>query len=186
MPRPNTPEIYALIGASATGKTTLFRSLRSCDPPNVAFAPEAARLYYEQHLVSKKDRPSYENQIQIQAKFLEILQAAIAEEKDTIITDCSPLSSVYYAMLGDDQEKVAKLTNNIREYLPLYTLFLLLNPADIDYQYDPNDPVRQETNEERLQVHQNILSVLESLALPFLLISGSVEERVAKITQLIR
>jgi nicotinamide riboside kinase len=185
MPKERGQEVYALTGASATGKTTLFEKIRELNP-NYSFAEEAARIFYQENDVPKLERSSFTNQARIQAQYLQELNVAVSKGKFVTITDSSPLSSVVYAMLGNNKETTEKLIANTTDSLSLYTLFLLLNPDDIDYHHDPADPIRTETEKERQQVHQNLLSILTSLGLPYEMISGTVEERINKINQLIR
>lgn len=179
------PLIYALTGTSASGKTTLFDRLRTDGMPDCTFVAESARTYYQNHSVLREHRSSFENQSAIQRQFIDDLADAVSQGASTVISDSSIVSCIVYAMLGNDSETVQRLTDDSIEHLRGITLFLLLNPDDIDYHYDDSDAIRTESAAVRLQVHAHLLTVLTSLNLPFREIRGTIDERMQAIKSIL-
>lgn len=173
--------IYALTGTSASGKTTLFDRLRTDGIPDCTFVTESARTYYQNNSVPREHRSSFENQSAIQRQFNADLANALSQATRTVVSDSSILSCIVYAMLGGDQETVKRLTDDSIEHLRGVTLFLLLDPDDIDYHYDDLDAIRTESAAVRLQVHTHLLQALTVLNLPFREIRGTIDERMQMI-----
>jgi dephospho-CoA kinase len=71
MSKENGQGIYALTGASATGKSTLLERFRELNP-EYGLVEEAARKYYAEHVIPKAERGSYENQSRIQSAYLKV------------------------------------------------------------------------------------------------------------------
>ncbi|MFS8160425.1 MAG: AAA family ATPase [Candidatus Roizmanbacteria bacterium] len=101
-----------------------------------------------------------------------------------VLADSSPLTAVAYAALGDP-EKVLALYARIEPWLQGIACFLLTNTEDIPYVYDPNDPVRQESPDQRIAVHNHIRDYIKLSGRPLQHISGTVEERVRQIDAVI-
>lgn len=175
--------VFALTGTSSSGKTTLFDALRDSGL-QATFVEEAARKYYQEHNVPKELRGTYENHLNIQALYLQELEEAMTQGKD-VISDSSLLSGLAYGMERSSPKILEKIKQDVEERLDLYTLFLLLNPDDINYLFDPSDPIRKETPEQRLQVHQNLVELLIHYGLPYEEISGNIEARVETVLKLI-
>ncbi|MBI4252800.1 AAA family ATPase [Candidatus Uhrbacteria bacterium] len=179
------PLIYSLVGTSASGKTTLFDSIRAEAVPDCSFVAESARTYYQTYDIPLEQRSSFENQSTLQRHFIADLADAVSSGARTVISDSSLISCIVYAMLGQDTEAVRRLTDGSIEHLRDVTLFLLLNPDDIDYQFDDTDAVRTESAAMRIQVHAHLLTVLTALNLPFREISGTIDERIAAVKKIL-
>ena len=181
----HNPKIYTLVGACASGKTTLFEKLQKINK-DYSFAPEAARMFFEENKIPKKERYTFHTQVKIQDKCLKELEKAIKKRKSIIIADSSIIDPAAYAMLSEDQQMAKKLLDNVINQLSIYDLFLLLDIKDINYKHNSSDSLRTESEDQRSKVHNNLLKIIISLKLPYKIISGSVDERVKKIHQIIK
>ncbi len=175
------PTIYALTGTGASGKTTLFDELRRIHGHIHGFVPESARLYYQENEVPKEHRYLYDNQAALLKRFIDDLDRVVERNHEIIFTDSSALSCLVYAMLGSDEGTTKKLAEHIVPHLSRYTLFLLLDPSNINYTQDPEDPIRVETENQRTRIHEHLLSVLDTYSLPRRIISGTLDERIKQI-----
>lgn len=173
----------ALVGASCTGKTSLFDTYRqqyAGQSPRVTFVSEAAREYFQTH--SLPDRFTQEVQRDIQLLMLKNEEAAPKENCDIILCDSSTIDPAIYTLAFGDSEGAEALISQINFWLPTYTKFLLLNPADVPFE---NDEVRNESEKDRENIHQTFIKLFTEKNIPYEVLSGSLEERVAKLHEYI-
>ncbi len=173
------PAVYVLTGACSTGKTSLLEHYKA--EPSIVTVEEAAREFYAQNVVPVEQRSSLANQENMQDFYIARYETARSSDVDTIVCDSSPLSSVAYAGLKSQVASRNLLERIESTWMPQVTEFLLLDPRDISYELDPADAIRKETPEQRLAVQAILLSVLTKTGVPFTLISGDLEQRIAQI-----
>lgn len=178
-----TARKIAFVGTSCVGKTTLLEELgrRLATNPQIAIVPEAARIFFTAN-PNTTERFGRKAQGQIQLIALQQEKEAYNTEAKVILCDRSVINAVVYLRTHGDKGGAAELLDRISFWLPTYTTFLLLNPADIPYK---TDNVRQETEELRQSFHQAYLDFFEECGIPYELLSGSLEERIARVDEII-
>lgn len=168
----------SLVGASSTGKTTLLRLLEKqhMDKGDIAFVHEGARQ------ILSEQAPSEPFTLSVQERILErvLENEKLAEAKNPrlIVTDTSALEVMFYTKVAGDEKGAAMLHQKLKDYIPSYTKFLLLNPHDVPFL---NDEVRQESKETRDRIHDMLLAFYQENNLPYEIISGTIEERQKKL-----
>lgn len=173
------PIKIAFIGTSCIGKTTLLNHFRTTDLGlRVTIVDEAARDFFQENDVP--DRFSAETQKRVQALALTREREAHANlpPPDIILCDRSVIDAVAYVKATGDEKGALQLLSDVQFWLSTYTHFLLLDPADIPYE---QDEIRQEDPETRMRFHQAFLDFFAETEIPCELLSGTVEERVARI-----
>ena len=177
------PEKYAFVGAACVGKTTLLEKLRTefATRPDVAFIEESAREYFTANPTPIDQVFSFETQKRLQDMIIEREKEAHTTNPIIIFCDRSVLDSPAHVEAMGDIEGGEKLLENVRFWLPTYKLFLLLDPSDIPYR---QDEVRRESEDTRNMIHQIFQEFLIRNQIPFQLLSGTIEGRVAQIKEL--
>ena len=179
------PKKYALVGTSCVGKTTLLSRtkafLNANDPRlKVAIVPEAARIYFSQRSASNPF--SYLHQKNIQDLVKEFEDQAEKTFPDIILCDRSVIDAVAYVKATDDEKGYKALVENVSQWLLTYTHFFLLDPRGVPYE---TDDIRKENLQTREKFHKGFLDVFLSYPLPYSFISGTLDERLNKIVQII-
>lgn len=174
---------FAFVGTSCIGKTTILDHYRQrySDNPNVVFVEEAARVFFTEN-PSITDRFSVEAQGQVQALALQNEQVAHSSGATVIFCDRSVIDAVAYVRANGDKEGSEELLQRVTFWLPTYHKFLLLDPADIPY---ATDDIRQEDEVTRQQFHSAFVELFEEKQIPYELLSGTVDERMARIDELL-
>lgn len=179
------PSVYVLTGACSTGKTTILNHYKQAGDSSIVTVDEAAREYYEQNAIPDVERGSLANQEKIQDFYIAKYEAARRAGVQKVLGDSSPLSSAAYAGVRSEEAK-AYLFDRIRNtWMPTVTRFLLLEESDIDYAFDPDDPVRRESPEQRQMVHHILTSLLIEAKAPYTVISGNITERLEAVNQIL-
>lgn len=178
------PIKVAFVGTSCIGKTTLvdeYRQRFSGNSSYGAVVEEAARTFFTQN-PDVTDRFSAEAQGQVQALALRSEQDAHNTGARVILCDRSVIDAVVYVRANGDREGADRLLKGVEFWLPTYHRFLLLDPADVPYQIDD---VRQEDEQVRQGFHNAFLEFFQESGIPFELLSGTVEERITRVDQII-
>jgi len=178
------PIKVAFVGTMSTGKTTIWEHYQQkfSGDPTVAFVEEAARRYFTDnpHIV---DRFAKEPQGKIQQLALDDEQKAHGSGAGIIICDRAVIDAVGYVRAHGDKEGSEELLKRVEFWLPTYDKFLLLNPADVPF---VADEVRKEDEEKlRQQIHNTFVELFEETGIPFELLSGSLEERIARVDKIL-
>jgi nicotinamide riboside kinase len=173
----------ALVGGSATGKTTLLDRLEEeyKDNPDVVFVHESARQFFVEH-------PEEINfSLSVQERILDLVIAneriAIEKQPKLIVTDTSALEVVFYTRVHGDEKGATQLFEKVKNYIPTYDKFLLMNPVDVEF---VNDAVRLEDKNTRDRIHQMIVDYYHTHQMQFELISGTIPERQKRVSDIIR
>lgn len=177
------PIKLAIVGASSTGKTTLWSTLKKKTQKDqrVVFVHESAREYFERDGVEVGF--SLLNQEKILELGLKNEQDALTSQTKIIVTDTTPIETVFYTKIGGDEEGSKMLLQKIRPWIKTYTKFLLLNPEDVQFE---NDEIRTENKETRDKIHSLMVDFYHKEHLPFELISGTIPERQKRISDIIQ
>jgi nicotinamide riboside kinase len=176
----------AFTGAPCTGKTTLFEALHAIygDNEQVAFASEAARKFF----AANQDIPSHKRQgYTAQSQILDLVMKQEAKlvsgQAKLAICDRSVTDPVVYTVVGGDRPAAEKLYKIIQDWIPTYTKLYILDPTDITHQADD---IRLEDEAGRQQLHQGFLDFFADKQIEFELLSGTLEERLAKVQAVIQ
>lgn len=183
--RDRKPDMFPIVGTTSSGKSTITEiySQRFQGYPQVEVLEEGARIFFETNpVIADSPVHIYPVQERIQNFVLAREQAAVASGADLIISDRSVIDPVVLTQFYGDAAGADGLLDNVKYWLPSYDTFLLLDPTDVPYE---EDKFRQETPEERLAIHTAFENFLGENNLPYKVISGSLEERVGKIDQII-
>jgi|SRR3989338_9373310 len=173
----------AFVGTSSVGKTSLLWEYkkRMKNNPSVAFVHEAARDFFENNPTVKK-RFAKDAQEKIQSLMLKREKKAHGSGAKIILCDRSVIDAVVYVRSTEDKEGANELFEKIRFWLPTYRKFFLLDPVDVIYK---KDKIRQEDKKVRQTFHKAFLEFFQELKIPYELLSGTIEERMAKVDKLI-
>lgn len=162
----------ALLGAESTGKSTLAAALAA--RYGTVWVPE-----YLREFVDTEGRVPYEHdQLGIAQTQLAREHAAAAQAREFLFCDTTPLltavySSVYWGRV-DAQLDALALRHD-------YALTLVAAP---DGPWVP-DGLQRESAEVRLTVHQALVDRLERQGIAYTLLTGSLEQRVARASALL-
>ena len=170
----------AFMGTSSVGKTTLLDLTRQ-KFPNAIFVEEAARDFFKNNFVG--DRFGVEAQGKIQDLALSREKIAHKSNKPFIFCDRSVLDAVVYTKENGDLFGAENLFQKVKAWIPTYSHFILLDPADIPYE---SDEIRTESEIKRNKFHEVFLSFFNEKRIPFILLSGSVEVRLLKLERLLK
>lgn len=181
--RETTIRKLAFVGTSRVGKTTILEHFKKsfAGNPNVAFVEEAARTFFRQN-PQIKDRFSVDTQGQIQALALRNERDIHQSGARIIFCDRSVIDAVVYVRSQGDKKGSDELLERVKMWLPTYHKFLLFDPVDIPYE---TDDIRQETSETRQKFHDAFLTFFKETNIPYELLSGTKEERIKRVTEII-
>ena len=89
---------------------------------------------------------------------------------------------MYLRAMGDIEGSI-ELFKAIEFWLPTYDNFLLLDCADVPY---TQDPIRQESEEQRQRNHNAYIDLFAQKHIPYLLINGTVPERLKTVETILQ
>jgi len=181
----NTPDKYAFVGAASTGKTTIFEALREeyLTDPSIVFIEESGRPYFESRpYFTEQQIFSPPVQKELQGIILGKEQSATEQNPQVIICDRSVLDSPAHLYAMGDEEGTEELLENVQFWLSTYKLILLLDPEGVPFE---NDEARRESEQTRNRIHQGFIDFFAKYKIPYELLSGSKEERIARVKGLI-
>lgn len=178
-----TPVKLAFVGTSCIGKTTLLEEYgrRLNGRTDAVIVPEAARVFFTDN-PSITEKFAKEAQRQVQSLALQQEQEVHNAGARLILCDRSVIDAVVYVRAHGDTEGAAKLLDRVSFWIPTYNKFLLLNPADVLYK---TDDVRQEDEYVRQSFHEAYLEFFQESGIPYELLSGTLEERIARVDELV-
>ncbi len=174
----------AFVGTSSIGKTELLNQLKRKYKGNndFGFVPEAARYYFHFHPeVSEEERFSARIQGEVQDLQWVYEKQAEANGHTTIFCDRSVLDAIVYSRAHGDKAS-EELFTKVASWISTYHRILLLNPADVPYE---TDDIRKETEEVRRKNHEAFVEFFAEKGIEYELLSGTVEQRLDRISQLI-
>lgn len=162
-----------LIGAECTGKSTLAKAL--AEELGEPCSDEFVRLYVE-----GLDRPLAERDLEVIARGqIRLEDEACAEASSFVVHDTSLLSSMVYAehYFGSRIEWVDEAFEK-----RCYDFYFLCQP---DFPWEA-DPGQREGAAVRERLQGEFVSALERQGISYVSLSGSVEQRLARVLEVIR
>ena len=170
----------AFVGGPSSGKTTLFDALgkEHSKSQDIAFIDEVARQFFSENIIAPEDRSKAEVQARIQDQILSKEQQALEANLKIIICDRSVIDPVVYA----ESRKLNKLSDELLErikfWIPTYTTIYLFYINDVVH---AKDDIRYEDSALRQKIHQAYLDFFARNNIKYELLSGTLNERIAKV-----
>lgn len=159
------------LGAMSSGKSTLTEALAK--KFNTAFAPEYGREYWTEHHVDR--RIGFEDFDVIAKRHIEIEDREIANANQYFFVDTNAITTYMFAL-----DYHGKAPDFLRKTADLnykrYDLFFL---CDIDIPYD--DTWDRSGDQKREIFQKQIIADLKGRNIPYILLSGNLEERIRKV-----
>lgn len=176
--------IIAHIGTTSSGKSTQTRvnQERFAHIPQVLVRNDDARRFFNTN-PSVLDSPVHTLEIQEPIQYFKIhhlQESSQREGVEVIITDGSIIDPPVLLNFFNDTTGANQLFQNVENLLPVHTMFLLHDPTGVPYVHEKE---RQETDAQRLEIHQAYLDFLIQHDLPYTLITGNLEERTRQINE---
>lgn len=171
------PLKIAVVGGECTGKTTLCQALAARLPG--LWVPE-----YVREFVERRGRPPRETeQAAVVATQVEreeaALQAARRQGIRWVACDSAPIMTAIYSSLYFDDESLFAVAT------PHHATYACTLLTDIDLPWEA-DGAQRDSPAVRLQAHERIQVWLDENAIPFCLVSGTAEARVASAVAAVR
>lgn len=172
----------AFVGTSRIGKTEIITQLQK-KHPDAVFVPEAARIYFTEHPeIPQSERFSAKVQGQVQDLQWSLEREANNSGAVNIFCDRSVLDAVVYARADGDLE-AEQLFTKVASWIATYHKILLLDPRDVPYE---KDYIRQEDEAIRQKNHDEFVAFFKEKQIPYELLSGTIEQRLARIEQILQ
>lgn len=168
------PKIVFL-GAMSTGKSTLTETLAKKYQTN--FTPEYGRQYWEEHQVDR--RIGFEDFNIIAEHHIDYEDEMVLNANQYLFVDTNAITTAMYCM--DYHQKLpSKLKQLAIENAQRYDLFFLCED-DIPYDntWDRSGP------QKRAVFHQQIIADLKQRRIPYIALTGSLTQRIAKVEQVL-
>jgi len=162
----------AILGAESTGKSTLAATLAARH--GTVWVPE-----YLREFVDLRQRVPYEDdQPGIARTQLEREQALLPQARRFLFCDTTPLMTAVYSRIYWGRVPAGLLA---LEAAHDYALTLVAAP---DLPWVP-DGLQRESEAVRMRVHACLLEVLGERGVPYVMVAGELEERVARAEELL-
>ncbi len=163
------------MGAMSTGKSTITEALAK--KYDTTFASEYGRDYWTEHQMNR--RISFEAFNEIAMGHLEREERAFCNANKYCFIDTNAITTYMYAL--DYHNKAPDLLTRIaRENYERYDLFFLCED-DIPYE----DTWDRSGDQKRHVFQKQIIADLLSRRIPFITLQGSLEDRIAKVEQVL-
>jgi NadR type nicotinamide-nucleotide adenylyltransferase len=163
------------LGAPSTGKTTIASKLAA--EYKTVWMPEYGREYWENNQVDRK--LSLEQLVEIAEGHLERENVLLCRANQYLFTDTNAITTFMFSMYyhKSAHNKLADLANLARSRYDLVFL------CDVDIPYD--DTWDRSGDVSRKVFQKQIIGDLLSRKIPFIVLSGDVETRVAKVREIL-
>ncbi len=159
------------VGAMSTGKSTITEMLAK--KYNTSFASEYGRDYWTEHQVDR--RITFEAFNEITKGHIEREEMAIKNANKYLFCDTNAITTYMYAL--DYHGKAPEfLIRTALENQHRYDIFFL---CDDDIPYD--DTWDRSGDQKRKVFHKQIIADLKMRRIPYIVLSGSLEERIKKV-----
>ena len=163
------------LGAPCSGKTTIAERLAR--EFGALWMPEYGREYWEAHQVNRRLTP--EQLVEIAEGHIEREDALLEKSNRYLFTDTNAITTAIFARYyhGEIDPRLAALAHQA------VTRYDLVFVCDIDIPYDDTWDRSGEVNRAILQ--QQVIADLHERQVPFLVLRGSLEERVARVRRVL-
>ena len=159
------------VGAMSTGKSTLTEAL--AQKYQTTFAPEYGREYWTTHQIDR--RIGFEAFDEIALGHLAREEEALLQANRYLFVDTNAITTYLYA-LDYHGKAPALLTQIALENASRYDLFFLCD-ADIPYE----DTWDRSGDQKRQVFQKQVIADLQERRIPYITLSGSLEQRMAKV-----
>lgn len=158
----------AILGAESTGKSQLAQELAL--RYQTLWVPEYLREFVE----TQRRVPRTDEQFLIASTQLQRENEVAERAKDWLFCDTTPLMTALYSQhyFGEVDAALAQL-----EQAHAYD-FTLVTAPDLPW---TADGLQRESAQVRERIHQQLLDILEDREIPFLLVEGSLSQRVEQV-----
>jgi NadR type nicotinamide-nucleotide adenylyltransferase len=166
----STPAVsrVAILGAESTGKSTLAAELAA--HYGTLWVPEYLREFVETH----QRTPQEHEQFFIANTQLAYESQALKRARTFLFCDTTPLMTALYSRFY-----FGRIDAPLEELAATHAYdFTIVTPPDSPW---VPDGLQRESPEVRQAIHEQVLGMLGQLAIPYLLVDGSVEERVRQV-----
>ncbi len=163
------------VGAMSTGKTSITKALAKTF--KTSFVPEYGREYWEKHQVDR--RISFEAFDEITTGHIESEEVTILKANKYLFVDTNAITTYMFAMDYHGKASVL-LTQRAIENASRYDLFFL---CDDDIPYD--DTWDRSGEQKRKVFHKQIIADLNSRKIPYIVLQGSLEARMSKVSKVL-
>lgn len=163
------------VGAPSTGKTTIANKM--ADEYKTAWMPEYGRDYWENNQVNRK--LSLEQLVEIAEGHLERENECLSQANQYLFTDTNAITTFMFSLYYH-QSAHTRLTELATSAQSRYDLVFL---CDVDIAYDDTWDRSGDVNRKVFQ--KQIIGDLVARKTPFIVLSGNLETRVAKVKQVL-
>lgn len=164
------------LGAPSTGKTTLAEAM--ANELGTVWMPEYGREYWEKHQVNR--RLTAEQLLEIAIGHIAREDHLLMQSDNYLFTDTNALTTFMFGMYyhGKVLDDLSALARNAKQR---YDLFFVCN-TDIPYEntWDRSGEVN------RNLFQKEIIADLNNRKIPFILLQGTLSERIAKVKDVLR
>ncbi|HEU4321751.1 MAG TPA: AAA family ATPase [Roseiflexaceae bacterium] len=165
----------ALLGAPSTGKTTLAERLAAAY--STVWMPEYGREYWEKHQVERRLTP--DQLVELAEGHLEREDRLLAQANQYLFTDTTAITTYMFALAYHGAAR-PRLRQLAQEATARYDLVFV---CDTDIPYHDTWDRSGDVNRQIFQ--KQILADLRMRKLPFFLLRGSVEARMAQVARVL-
>lgn len=164
-----------LLGAPSTGKTTLAERLAG--ELNTVWMPEYGREYWAEHQVERRLSPA--QLVEIAEGHLVREELLIQQANRFLITDTNAITTYMFALAyhGSVEPRLRELADAAQRRYDLVVV------CDTDIPYD--DTWDRSGDADRQIFQKQMLADLRTRKIPFLLLRGSLDERVASVKRVL-
>lgn len=176
------PQVYpdlitkvVFVGAMSTGKSTITEALAK--KYHTQFAPEYGREYWETHQIER--RIGFEDFNVIADRHMAYEDQVIRHADRYLFVDTNAITTAMYCL--DYHQKLPEHLKQVANENPQrYDLFFLCED-DIPYDntWDRSGP------QKRAVFHQQIIADLKQRRIPYIVLKGSLEQRIATVTRVL-
>lgn len=164
------------LGAPCTGKTTLARRL--AERHNTVWMPEYGREYWENHQIGRRLKP--EQLVEIAQEHREREERTVVEANQYLFVDTDATTTYMFSLYyhGQAHPKLSRLADEAKDR---YDLFFL---CENDFAYRDTPDRSGEAHRDAFQ--KQTRAELIQRQVPFITLSGSSDQRVARIEQVLK
>lgn len=164
------------LGGPSTGKSTLTKRL--ADEFDTTYMPEFGRDFWEEHAVNR--RLTKEQLVELAEEHLQREDSKLTDADTYLFTDTNALTTATFSQYyhNDIPDELWELTRNTQQRYDVHIV------CGTDIPYDNTEDRSGEANRQRLQKHT--ISLLEHFKIPYYIVTGTVDERIAQVKEILQ